>query len=394
MKDIYADLHIHIGRTESGRPVKITGSKTLTFQNILHYASKQKGLQMIGIIDCHSPEVLIEIESLLQKGIVKELEDGGLRFEQTTVILGSEIEVYDQFCKGPIHVLTYFPTFKQMQAFSNWLQKHVKNRTLSTQRIYVEGKELQEVVYDHEGLFIPAHVFTPFKSLYGKGVTKSLREVFDPNKIDAIELGLSSDTYMVNAIEEIQSYPFLTNSDAHSLIKIAREYQRIRVHEASFSELKKALRNEEGRAICANYGLNPLLGKYYDTVCANCGALVSHNATSCLDCGNGIIIKGVSTRIKELSTDTTKSINRPPYIHQVPLDFIPGLGPKTFARLLQAFGTEMKILHEATYEELTDVVPKKLASLIDKARKGELTIIHGGGGKYGKIKDSEKDDRI
>jgi len=393
MKEIYADLHIHIGRTESGRSVKITGSKTLTFQNILHYASKQKGLQLIGIIDCQAPEVLSEIETLLQKGIVKELKNGGLQYEQTTVILGSEIEVYDQFCKGPIHVLTYFPTFKQMKSFSNWMQQHVKNISLSTQRIYVEGKDLQQVVYAHEGLFIPAHVFTPFKSLYGKGVTNSLKEVFDANKIDAIELGLSSDTYMVSAIEEIQPYPFLTNSDAHSLGKIAREYQRIKVQEVNFQELKKALRNEGGRAISANFGLNPLLGKYYDTVCANCGAHVSNGTHICPVCNNGTIIKGVSTRIKELSSHSSQPINRPPYIHQVPLDFIPGLGPKTFDRLLQAFGTEMQILHEATYEELTEVVPEKLASLIDKARKGELTIVHGGGGKYGKIKDSEKDGR-
>lgn len=385
METIYADLHIHIGRTKSGRPVKITGSKNLTFQNILEHASEQKGLQMIGIIDCHAPEVLVEIEGLLKEGVVRELAGGGLRYKSTTIILGTEIEVYDAFCKGPIHILAYFPTIQQMQAFSRWMSAHVKNMNLSTQRIYVTGRELQQKVYEHVGLFIPAHVFTPFKSLYGKGVEHRLTEVFDPEKIDAIELGLSSDTTMVSDIEEIQRYPFLTNSDAHSLGKIAREYERMELKEANFEELKMALRGEQGRAITANFGLNPLLGKYYESVCGHCGEHVVLN--ECATCGSKSVIKGVAKRIEELSTKGTgvHSI-KPPYIHQVPLDFIPGLGPKTFERLLAVFGTEMQILHSATLKQLAEVVPEKLAVLIDLARKGEITIAHGGGGKYGKVK--------
>ena len=108
MKDFYVDLHIHIGRTASGKPVKITGSKTLTLHTILQCASSQKGLDMIGVIDCHSPEVLVEIEGLLERGDMIELTEGGLRFQDTTLLLGSEIEVYDSYCHGPIHVLAYF----------------------------------------------------------------------------------------------------------------------------------------------------------------------------------------------------------------------------------------------------------------------------------------------
>ena len=49
LKDYYADLHIHIGRTASGRAVKITGSKTLTLANILETASVRKGLDIIDL---------------------------------------------------------------------------------------------------------------------------------------------------------------------------------------------------------------------------------------------------------------------------------------------------------------------------------------------------------
>ena len=385
LKDYYADLHIHIGRTASGRAVKITGSKTLTLPRILETASGRKGLDIIGIIDCHSPEVIEELEHMIENDELHQLDEGGLRFQQTTLIPGSEIEIYDANCHGPIHVLAYFPTLTQMKEFSNWMREHMKNIHLSSQRIYCDGRTLQQKVRDLGGLFIPAHVFTPFKSLYGKGVIHSLTEVFDPHLIDAIELGLSSDTTMVSGIRELQPYSFVTNSDAHSLGKMAREYQKLHLEAANFNELKKALHEQEGRMITSNYGLNPLLGKYHQTVCAKCGERVEEGAVQCMACGSKQIIKGVSLRIKELSETIEDMRVRPPYIHQVPLDFIPGLGPKMMERLLQAFGTEMAILHTITLEQLEQVVPHKIAKMIDLARTGQLAIAVGGGGVYGKV---------
>lgn len=383
--EYFVDLHIHIGRTKSGRAVKITGSKTLTLQNILNTASSEKGLDMIGIIDCHSPEVIDEIEELLEQGKMIQLPKGGFRYEKTTLIPGSELELYDENCKGPIHVLCFFPTIDLMKEFSKWLQPILKNIHLSSQRLYCTAEDLQEKVKQLNGLFIPAHVFTPFKSLYGKGVRKSLKEVFDPEKIDAIELGLSSDTYMVKGIEELEKYTFVTNSDAHSLGKLAREYQKIKMEDCTFTELALALKEQEGREILCNYGLNPLLGKYYKTVCENCGANIEEINNVCPKCGSSKMIKGVSTRIEELSTKKSNFRKRPDYIHQVPLDFIPGIGKQTIKRLLEAFGTEMNILHNATVKELEEVIPKKIAQYIDLARKGKLNVTVGGGGKYGKI---------
>lgn len=385
MKEYYADFHIHIGRTKSGKAVKITGSKTLTFSNILKVASEKKGLDLIGIIDCHSPEVLAEMEELISIGEMYELPGGGIRFQNTTIIPGSEIEIYDQNCHGPIHILAYFPTIETMKTFSEWMSGYVKNMTLSSQRIYCDGVTVQKTVHSHGGLFIPAHVFTPFKSLYGKGVVSSLTEVFDPALIDAMELGLSADTMMIEDIEELEQYIFLTNSDAHSLGKLAREYQILQLEQASFSEWKKAIQGIEGRKIVANYGLNPLLGKYHQTVCSKCFQKVDEGEIICPKCHSKHIIKGVATRIKELSVKLEHHRVRPPYIYQVPLDFIPGLGPKMYNRLLEAFGTEMNILHKVAMEELEKVVPLKLAHYIDLARKGELYFEVGGGGRYGKI---------
>jgi uncharacterized protein (TIGR00375 family) len=387
MKRYYVDLHIHIGRTWTGKPVKITGAKSLTFTNIIEHARHEKGLNMIGVIDSHSPEVILEMESLVSSGSMVEHRDGGLAFGDLTVIPGSELEIYDEQCNGPIHVLAFFPTIAIMREFSNWLAGHMKNVQLSSQRIYVTGLELQRKVKVLGGLFIPAHVFTPFKSLYGKGVNKSLTEVFDPSLIDGIELGLSSDTRMADQIKELHNYTFVTNSDAHSLAKIAREYQVISMKEPSFKELGMALRKEDGRHVLANYGLDPLLGKYHKTVCAKCLHPAGEEDQICTQCGRNQIVRGVADRILELKTADQSPKERPPYIHQVPLDFIPGLGPKLLEKLVNHFGSEMAILHEVPFHALTEVVPPKIAELIMKAREGKVTLAAGGGGKYGKISE-------
>lgn len=385
MKSFYTDLHIHIGRTKSGKPVKITASRNLTLTAVIEYASKQKGLDMIGIIDCHSPEVIMEMEELIEQGKMIELPSGGVRMEGITIILGSELEIYDAFCKGPIHVLSYLPTLAKMKEFSNWISNHMKNVTLSSQRLYITGKELQHKVKELNGLFIPAHVFTPFKSLYGSGVYHSYKEVFDEKMIDGIELGLSSDTEMADQISELHAFPFITNSDAHSLGKMAREYQVMEMEEATFSEFAKVLHQVEGRRIVANYGLDPKLGKYHETVCMKCYAPFSETIGICKECGNHKWVKGVAARITDLK-DATIPPNRPPYIHQIPLEYIPGLGKKTLQKLLDYFSTEMQIIHEAPYDKLVEIIPEKVADYVVAARTGILNLQVGGGGKYGKVR--------
>ncbi|MUK87207.1 TIGR00375 family protein [Ornithinibacillus sp. L9] len=384
----FADMHIHIGRDMYGKPVKITGSKSLTLTNILKESSRNKGIHMVGVIDSHAPAVQQELKSLINQGQAHELQDGGVRFEEVTLILGSEIEVYDEHCHGPIHVLCYFPTLEKIEHFSKWLVTKMKNITLSSQRYYGTAKELQYKVKELGGIFIPAHVFTPFKSLYGKGVKRSLEEVFDPDLIDGIELGLSSDTEMADQIKELHRYTFVTNSDAHSLAKIAREYQEVVMAEPSFKEFEWSLHDVGDRKIARNFGMNPKLGKYHTTVCDHCLEQVSPGTSECPSCGSKKIIKGVFDRINELADAKEKHKGRPPYLYQVPLEYLPKLGPKTFDKLLSHFHTEMNVIHHASLEELREIVPEKLALSIIHMREGKLQIKAGGGGKYGSIRSS------
>lgn len=391
VKHFFVDLHIHIGRTLSGKPVKITAAKTLTLDNIINYASNVKGMQMVGVIDCHNQEVISEIKEKLDKKEAIEQLEGGIVFrEGITLIPGVELEINDENSQGPLHILGFFPHVRTIEAFANWLKGRVKNPSLSSQRVYESGRVLQRKIKELGGLFIPAHVFTPHKSLYGSGVVNSLKEVFDPTLIDAVELGLSSNTGMADQMEELRRYPYLSNSDAHSLEKIGREYQVVKMEKPTFQELEKAIKEIDGRAIVANYGLDPELGKYYFTSCEKCTKAATDDERSCSYCGHKRLIKGVYQRIKELSMSAqagTISKKRPPYIHQVPLEFIPKLGPKTLQKLRSFFQTDMSIMHQSKIEELEKLVSPAIAKNILKGREGMLTFEKGGAGRYGKIKE-------
>ncbi len=394
MREVFADLHIHIGRSENGKPIKITAARSLNFANIAKECADRKGIQIVGIIDCASPYVIEDIENFLKTGEAYEIEDGGIIYkDKVCILLGSEVETSEVGRNGKCgaaHNVCFFPHLSDIKAFSQEMSKHIKNITLSTQRANISGYELIDIVEKYNGILIPAHVFTPFKSYYGN-CTNRMEDIFKEkfNKIFAVELGLSSDTYLSDMISELEEKTFVTNSDAHSLPKIAREYNKMLVEDISFKEVIKALKNEEGRKVLCNYGLDPKLGKYHRTFCDNCNSIIETKepVEKCPICSSDKVTFGVFDRI-ELIRDKKESkspANRPQYIYQVPLTFVPGLGSKTMDKLLNVFGTEMDILHKLSKDDIESVVGDKVANTIIKAREGNIKISSGGGGVYGKL---------
>ena len=394
MYEIFAELHVHIGRAENGKPIKITAAKTLNFANIAKECAEKKGIQVVGIIDCASPYVIEDIEKFLETGEAYELQDGGIIYkDKVCILLGSEVETSENGRngkKGAAHNLCYFPHLKDIKGFSNELSHHLKNITLSTQRTDLSGYELIDIVKKYNGILIPAHIFTPFKSYYGN-CTDRLKDIFKEkyDEIFAVELGLSSDTFLADTISELENKTFLTNSDAHSLPKIAREYNKIKLEDISYKEIVKALKNEDGRKVISNYGLDPKLGKYHRTYCDDCNKTIETKepVETCPYCGGKNVTFGVFDRIELIKDkeETKSPENRPPYIYQIPLGFIPGVGGKTIEELLENFETEMNILHKLSQDDIEAVAGKKVAVAIEKARTGNCIVHAGGGGNYGKI---------
>ncbi len=394
MYDIYADLHVHIGRSENNKPIKITAAKSLNFANIAKECVERKGINLVGIIDCASPYVIEDIENFLRTGEAYEIQDGGIIYkDKVCIILGSEIEtseLNDEGKTGSAHNLCYFPTLSDIKAFSNEMSTHIKNITLSSQRANISAYELIDIVEKYNGVLVPAHCFTPHKSFYGN-CTDSLRKIFKEkyDRVPAIELGLSSDTFLADQISELKTKTFLTNSDAHSLPRIAREYNKMQLEGISFKEFLMALKNEGGRKIVANYGLDPKLGKYHRTYCEICDKRIPGEApiTKCDTCDSRNITMGVYDRIEIIKDRkcTESPEFRPKYVYQYPLTFIPGVGGKTIDKLLEHFGTEMTILHQLSNDDIEGVVGQKIAKNIIAARDGKMHVVEGGGGVYGKV---------
>ncbi len=391
MNEFFMDLHIHIGASSAGTPVKITASRNLTFENIIIETYERKGIDIIGIIDCASPAVIEDIRTMIANDHLVLLDGGGYRYlDRVTILLGSEVESKEQ-TGGIGHFLAFFPTLEQMVEFSEIMSQHITNITLSSQMTFLPARKILQIVDDIGGDLIPAHAFTPYKSIYGN-CTTTLTEIFPDGmdqKIKTIELGLSADSRMADHFSELRKRRFLSNSDAHSLPKIGREYNLIEVVKPDFVHVFGALAGDEKLGkILANYGLDPRLGKYHRSFCEICETTLTDNPPQwqCPYCGSKKVVAGVWDRIIAIR-DQESSISpdhRPPYYFQIPLENIPKVGRKTIQKLISAFGSEMNVLHKASLEQIAEIVSRKTAENIVLAREGKLTLLPGGGGNYGK----------
>ncbi len=389
MQTYYGDFHIHIGQTRTGHTIKIPSARDLTFSEIAREALSAKGLDVVGVVDCASTYVLEDIDWLLAVKELEELPEGGLLYHQDLLVIpGAEFELSGPM-GGAAHFLAYFPTVKLLKEFSNLLASAVTNINLSSQRAKGTPEQWFEHVQSLGGLFIPAHIFTPHKGLLGNAVDH-FADAFRADQImqmSAVELGLSADSQMADTIPELHHLTFLSNSDAHSLPKIAREYNALHLDHLSFYEWEQALRRQNGRGLAANYGLDPRLGKFYRTLCRTCDTRIEVDTPvqECPKCHSKQIIRGVLDRVRELGRDCHSPSHRPEYHYQVPLEFVPSVGKKTLGKLINHFGSEMAVLHQAQEEELAQVVGTKVAHAIELARTGQLHIKHGAGGQYGKV---------
>ena len=221
-----------------------------------------------------------------------------------------------------------------------------------------------------------------------------------------MNFGLSADTEYADRIRELANKKFLTNSDAHSLPKIAREYNTFEMENISFESFKKVLgyedeiqngdnketksnsknRNKTLNYIICNNGMYSRLGKYNKTYCDICECVSEIEDGKCKKCGSKKIVKGVEDRLIEIADGKSISPeNRPEYIYKIPLEYIPKLGKKTKEKMLELYGTEMNILNKVSIENIEENFGKQIAKNIEIARNGNITIQNGGGGIYGKL---------
>jgi len=199
-----------------------------------------------------------------------------------------------------------------------------------------------------------------------------------------LNFGLSADTDYADRIRELADKKFLTNSDAHSLPKIAREYNTFEMENISFESFKKVLGYEDKiqngdnklNYIVCNNGMYSRLGKYNKTYCDICECVSEIEDGKCKKCGSKKIVKGVEDRVLEIADgESISPKNRPEYMYKIPLEYIPKLGKKTKEKMLEFYGTEMNILNKVRIKNIEENFGKQIAKNIEIARNGNITIV-------------------
>ncbi|MBI4335833.1 MAG: DNA helicase UvrD, partial [Candidatus Omnitrophica bacterium] len=176
----------------------------------------------------------------------------------------------------------------------------------------------------------------------------------------------------------------------------------------TYKKLIEILKKKDKEEFLFTVEFFPEEGKYHWDGHRNCNARLSPKEAKkangrCPVCGRGVTV-GVMHRLEDLADreegfDLESAI---PFRNMVPLDEIiaeaMGIGKDTagvereYNSLIQRLGNEFEILFEVSEEELVAGCSPRLAKGILKARKGEVEVLPGYDGEYGKIKIFKKEE--
>jgi PHP family Zn ribbon phosphoesterase len=106
-------------------------------------------------------------------------------------------------------------------------------------------EEVVETVHGLDGLAIAAHIDRPSFSVISQLGFVPEHVPFDALEISA-RLGIAEGR---KKFPELNRYPFITSSDAHFIKDISAASTKMCLEEASLSEIRMALRKENGRYI-------------------------------------------------------------------------------------------------------------------------------------------------
>jgi len=124
--------------------------------------------------------------------------------------------------------------FDEVEGFNTWLLISATKLPLT--------KVLQKI-HKLNGLAIGSHIDRPSFSIIGQ-----LGFIPDDLEIDAVEISPNiTPAEAIKKYPEIQKFPIITCSDAHFLNDIGKATTTFLIEEPTIAEIKKAMRNEEGR---------------------------------------------------------------------------------------------------------------------------------------------------
>jgi len=407
----YTDLHIHSKYSRAT-------SKSCNLEEMALWA-KKKGLSLISTGDFTHPAWFNEIKEKLV-----EFDDGTFRLKpeiEKEIFKGEEpvkfilsVEISTIYKKGDktrkVHHVVFAPNLKTAENFRNKLDAIGNIKSDGRPILGLDSRSLLETVLDsgENSYIIPAHIWTPWFSVLGsKSGFDSIEECYEDlsEHIFAVETGLSSDPQMNWHVSKLDRFRLVSNSDAHSPSKLARE-ATVFDHNPDYYSLMNALKT--GNGYVGTVEFFPEEGKYHEDGHRKCNVCLTPQETKqlggiCPVCGKPLTI-GVSYRVHELSD--REEIITPPSTAGKVFSLVPlqeiiseilcvGSSSKSvvieYERLINKFGSELAILQDIPSDEIAKF-STLLGEGISRLRQGKVIKQAGYDGEYGVIRLFEDDE--
>ncbi len=414
-----ADLHIH------SRYSRAT-AKDLDFEHLYHTA-QIKGISLVGTGDFTYPAWIEEIETKLEEtepglfSLKKEIADkidktlpGNLRGPVRFIL---QTEISNIYKKGgrvrKNHNLVYFPDINSVKKFNARLDAIGNIKSDGRPILGLDARDLLSIMLDinDKGFFVPAHIWTPWFSLFGsKSGFDSMEECFGDltSHIFAVETGLSSDPPMNWRIPDLDPVRLISNSDAHSPGYLGRN-ANVFDTELDYFHIRRALETNDPAAFGGTLDMYPHQGKYHYDGHRKCN--ISLNPAEsirlggiCPGCGRPLTL-GVLNRVEELALrpEGYAPENRHGFTSIIPLPDILSeifdVGPKTkkvteaYRRATEFLGPELRILTDRSVEEIGKAGIPLLAEAVKRMREGQILIEPGYDGEFGKVNIFSKQEK-
>jgi len=406
---IFADLHLH-------SRFALATSPSLTVETLARGALR-KGIDLIAAPDFTHPTWRAELRNALTE---TQTGSGIYTAQGVSFMLTTELScVWRQDAKvRRVHLLLTAPSFATADNICAKLAKVQRLESDGRPTLKLSALDVLRIATDTDPScqVIPAHAFTPWYGIFGtKTGFDSLAEVFgkDADQIHAIESGLSADPEMMRDIPDCDNRAIVSFSDAHSAPSIAREATVFDISDMSYDAVTDAIAN---RRIVETLEWYPQHGKYHLDGHRKCGIRFTPeesrwHSNTCPVCRRQLTL-GVLHRTQDLTAKGQSDRNAghnafpsQPFRHIIPLREIishaiqsnPNTKKSTafYEHLIKLFGSELEILIDATYSDLTRIPPYSpsgfivgpaFAEAVMAARAGEVTVDAGYDGVYGRAR--------
>ncbi len=394
--EFVADFHIHSKYSRAT-------SRNMDIPNLTKWA-RLKGVDLVGTGDFTHHLWLEELKQYLEpKG-----KSGFYFHKDVNFILSGEISsIYSQNGKVyRVHNLLMAPSFEIVEEINKMLSAHGNIASDGRPILGMSCLRLAEELFkiSEDIILIPAHIWTPWFSLFGsRSGFDAIEEAFGKytDKIYALETGLSSDPAMNWMISSLDKYTLISNSDSHSPSRIGRE-ANIFDCEFNYWEIRDVLKTKDKNRFLYTIEFFPQEGKYHYDGHRNCNVCLHPDETRknkgiCPACKKPLT-KGVLYRVQELADRDYGYIpeNAIGYKSMVPLDEIiseaKGIGKqskavqKEYLDAIYNAGSELNILTKTPTKDLYSHLPERIAEGIRLVREKKIDTIPGHDGEYGVIK--------